>query len=493
MRRLTPTLPALLILPLLAAAAGTPPARAAAPAAAEPAAMHGVPSRELLAIAEQALASAATAVREAPGWMGGAHSRQAALAAALADMQGALARVRSGWATRSVELPRAVRRGSEALAALRVAWVRARVAAPQAGRRLHVLAAAYDALRARHGPEAARLARGGGLTPAEAAQLRRLQRARGELPLALRPLRDRAAALGDRTLAADLDRWAEQSQRLAVAEPSLEALLAAIWLADQLAGEWRAAAPALAANGGDVAAVDAAVQEVLGESEVGYVFVADLGREGEDESGEREGEHEAAPAAGSDGSIAERVQVAEGVEIAVLGKAGEGRARDGQAEAGEVDAAETQTGWEGEWNDEGAAAEWEGFDRPGGEDSWSPAEDGWEGAEPGDEGEADEPAPAAEGDGNDTGTAAEAAAPGDITDATSFEVVTDSGEVLVVDIGPDGTLTTRPKQTAPPAPSAPPPTQPAAATAPAPSPKPPTTPEPPSAPPPPPNSSLRSE
>ncbi|MGH9362635.1 MAG: hypothetical protein ACRD2T_12035, partial [Thermoanaerobaculia bacterium] len=58
----------------------------------------------------------------------------------------------------------------------------------------------------------------------------------------------------------------------------VETLLEAVWLADHLQGEWTAAAPHVPPpDRGDWLAAHAAVEEVLGESEVGYLVVADLG------------------------------------------------------------------------------------------------------------------------------------------------------------------------------------------------------------------------
>lgn len=425
---------------------------AAAPAAAAPrtATLRGVPSRELLSVAEQALAQGAAAVRQAPGWMGGAHSPHAALAAALAELDQALGGVRAAWTRGSTDLPRSLRRSSVALAGLRVAWGRSGLAAPQAGRRLRVVADALTTLRVRHGPEAARAARGGGLTPAEMEQLARLQRAYGRLAFPVQPLRARAAAGGDRTLSRELGRWASQSEQLAAAEPSLDTLLAALWLADQLAGEWRAAARHLPP--GDPAALAAAgdaVEEVLGESEVGFVFVADLG---EAESTDR---------------VAQKVRAADGVEIAVLGPAaGDERGYEPAPAAG------GDLQGEGAWEDvaseeqEAAATDGEedGLAWDGGEGSWWDAEPGWEEVEAGDEREAevagDEPSdPAAEAilDGEDAAAAAGAATSNGAEAVTSFEVVTDAGEVLIVEVGPDGTVRTRAKEPpvtvpAPPAP-----------------------------------------
>ncbi|HEX5761135.1 MAG TPA: hypothetical protein VF121_18265, partial [Thermoanaerobaculia bacterium] len=59
---------------------------------------------------------------------------------------------------------------------------------------------------------------------------------------------------------------------------SVEVLLEAVWLADLLHGEWTATAPYVPPPArGDWLAAHAAVEEVLGTSEVGYLAVADLG------------------------------------------------------------------------------------------------------------------------------------------------------------------------------------------------------------------------
>jgi hypothetical protein len=164
------------------------------------------------------------------------------------------------------------------LAGLRVAWGRAGLAAPAATRRLRELAVTFDALRACCGPEGARARRGGPLTPAERERLAAVQAARRAFAAALEPLGARAAARGDRRLSGELRRWIAQSERIAAAPPAVETLLEAIWLADHLHGEWTATTPYVPPpDRGDWLAAHAAVEEVLGESEVGYLAVADLG------------------------------------------------------------------------------------------------------------------------------------------------------------------------------------------------------------------------
>lgn len=109
--------------------------------------------------------------------------------------------------------------------------------------------------------------------------------------------------------------------------------------------------------------------------------------------------------------------------MAILGQPEE---RGGEDLGAPAEVEEPAAEWGGEW--EGA---WETTVRF---DSEEEDEDGTDG-EAG-EGEAGE-----ETDGDAAQAASEA------EDATAgFEVTTDSGEVLVVEIGPDGTLTTRPKQ-----------------------------------------------
>ncbi|HEX9670756.1 MAG TPA: hypothetical protein VGC93_14890 [Thermoanaerobaculia bacterium] len=265
-----PQLAALLVLlPLLAAAA---------PLCAATAAPTLAGAADLLAAAERAHAAAAAAVAGAPGWMGLRHSGHAAVARGLDEVRGALAAARAALAGRDAGLPRALRRGSVALAGLRVAWGRAGLAAPAATRRLRELAVAFDALRARCGPEGARAGRGGPLTPAERERLAAVQAARRAFAAALEPLGARAAARGDRRLAGELRRWIAQSERIAAAPPAVETLLEAVWLADHLRGEWTATTPYVPPpDRGDWLAAHAAVEDVLGESEVGYLAVADLG------------------------------------------------------------------------------------------------------------------------------------------------------------------------------------------------------------------------
>jgi hypothetical protein len=191
--------------------------------------------------------------------------------------------------------------------------------------------------------------------------------------------------------------------------------------------------------------VDHAVRAVLGESEVGYLFVADLGSEGLRPEVEEGG-----------------AQVADGVELAVLGPA-VAPAGDEGTPLGDEAALASETAepieWEGTWDGDGRFVEWQA-----GEEAWSDdaveAESGPEGAEPPVAGESQVL--------DDAGGEPDR----EVGDAASFEVVTDSGEVLVVEVGPDGALKTKPKSSPQPSPAAAPPAPAPAPPAPAPMPPP---------------------
>jgi hypothetical protein len=373
-----PQLAALLVLlPLLAVAA---------PLGAETAVPAPAGTADFLAAAERAHAVAAAAVAGAPGWMGTRHSGHAVVARGLDEVRAALGAARAALAARDASFPRALRRGSVALAALRVAWSRAGLGAPAATRRLRELAVAFDALRACCGAEGARARRGEPLTPAERERLAAVQAARRALAAALEPLGARAAARGDRRLASELRRWIAQSERIAAAPPAVETLLEAGWLADHLRGEWTATTPHVPPpDRGDWLAAHAAVEEVLGESEVGYLAVADLG--GADAPLKVE------PAA------AEGSATPAGVELQVLAAA--------PAPVVLFQPPELEEAWE---EDE------EGEE----EESAEAGEESVEGAQPAADGESAE--------------AAEPAEEGPVT----IEVVTESGEVVTLELGEEG-------------------------------------------------------
>ncbi|HVF61622.1 MAG TPA: hypothetical protein VNJ70_17590, partial [Thermoanaerobaculia bacterium] len=235
-------------------------------------------------------------------------------------------------------------------------------------------------------------------------RLAAVQAARRAFAAALEPLGARAAARGDRRLAGELRRWIAQSERIAAAPPAVEALLEAVWLADHLHGEWTATTPYVPPpDRGDWLAAHAAVEEVLGESEVGYLAVADLGG--------ASAPLEVEPAASEGGPTPA------GVELQVLAPA--------PAPVVVFQPAEL-------------------------EESWDEEEEEEESVEAGEEPVEDAPAPAAE----ESAEAAEPAEEGPVT----IEVVSESGEVVTLELGDEGKPAAETPAPAPP--SEPPPPQP---------------------------------
>ncbi len=165
------------------------------------------------------------------------------------------------------------RRASE----VRGEWQTLGLVEPRIVDKLAILDLAVEALRAHCGWEAARLRRGGELSPEEQRRLAALQVAESRLARELAAARDHAARVGDSETAEHLARMIALARQSAAEEATLEALARAGYLADRLRGEWSALArrPSIAASR-ERERIEPVVEKLVTDAEAGYVFALDL-------------------------------------------------------------------------------------------------------------------------------------------------------------------------------------------------------------------------
>jgi hypothetical protein len=209
--------------------------------------------------------------------------RHAAFLAALAQLQGRVQTIDAALGQPGEELFASIDLGSSDLGALRVSWARAGVGNPRIAEGIRIASDSYRMLRADYGREGLRHRQGGGLSAAEARQLRRVQQAQQRFAASLRVLRSEAQRRGDRATTAELDRFRAEAERIAWAPLDLESYLNALIAAGELRGEWEADRPYVrkAAAPKKVAAADQAVEDLYVDSDIGQVFAVNLGKTGD--------------------------------------------------------------------------------------------------------------------------------------------------------------------------------------------------------------------
>lgn len=250
-------------------------------------AAHAAPSRtadarQLLRVAEAGHAHIVKAAQATQGRLDRSRPEQRLFWNAVDKMEAALRRVRSGMTAAGGTFFQALEDGSTALGELRVVWARTGVADPHVSKSLRILSSAYDLLRTGYGREAVRHRQGGGLTEDERQRFLRIQQAQHRFAKRLEELQEIARKRGDEALLAELRRMAEEAERIAMAQLTLDAYLNALMIGDAQRGEWAGnslyAAPA---DRAEWQAAETEVEELYTEEEVGHVFALDLGNLGD--------------------------------------------------------------------------------------------------------------------------------------------------------------------------------------------------------------------
>jgi hypothetical protein len=235
-------------------------------------------ARALLGLAETGLSQTYRAAQASGGRLDRSRSEQQPFWSVLDKMGTALQRVREGMAARDSSFFRALEDGSADLAELKVVWARTGVSDAAVSGSMRVLSTSYGLLRTGYGREAVRYRMGSGLLPAERARFLRIQRTQERLAQALRDLEERARRRGDEAMRAELDRMAQEAWRVASAGVTLDAYLNALMISDAQRGEWTANTQyASADDRSEWMEAGTVVEELYVESDIGQVFMVDLG------------------------------------------------------------------------------------------------------------------------------------------------------------------------------------------------------------------------
>ena len=245
---------------------------------AHPASARKTDARQLLRLAEAGLLDISKAADASQGRIARGKAEQRPFWRAVDKMDAALRRVRAGMEARDPSFFTALESGSAALGELRVVW--ARTGVPDAGvsEGLRILSKSYELLRTGYGREAVRHRKGGGLTEAERQRFLRIQQAQRRFADLLRELEEAARRRNDEAMLAELRRMAEEAERIAAAQLTLDAYLNALMIGDSQVGEWAGNSQyADPEDRSDWQEADTAVEELHTEQEIGHVFVLDLG------------------------------------------------------------------------------------------------------------------------------------------------------------------------------------------------------------------------
>jgi len=195
---------------------------------------------------------------------------------ALVHMQADLARVGAGLKIRDLSFFQALRSGTASLAELQVTWALAGMKDPDIEQDLQTLAAAYDRLRDRYGPEWVRYQTGRPLSEDERVRFARMRAEQSFLASKLEPLRDHAEQTGDHATAGELTLLLAQVHGVATAPATLGDYLDASVATDSIRGAWYGARAAHTADEEGWAEADEVVSEITTDDSVGFVFTADL-------------------------------------------------------------------------------------------------------------------------------------------------------------------------------------------------------------------------
>ncbi|HET9228467.1 MAG TPA: hypothetical protein VFR31_17455 [Thermoanaerobaculia bacterium] len=237
-----------------------------------------VDANQLLRLAAAGLADIDKAASASQGKIDRAKPEQRPFWRAVDKMDAALRRVNAGMEARDPSFFTALESGSAALGELRVVWVRTAVPDPGVSEALRILSKSYELLRTGYGREAVRHRKGGGLTEAERQRFLRIQQAQRRFADLLRELEAAARRRHDEAMLAELRRMAEEAERIAAAQLTLDAYLNALMIGDSQAGEWEGNSQyAVPADYTEWEEAEVAVEELQTEQEIGHVFVLDLG------------------------------------------------------------------------------------------------------------------------------------------------------------------------------------------------------------------------
>jgi hypothetical protein len=235
-------------------------------------------ARTLLGLAETGLSQTCRAAQASGGRLDRSRPEQRPFWSALDKMGTALQLVGTGMAARDSSFFRALEDGSAGLAELKVVWARTGVSDEAVSGALRVLSTSYGLLRTGYGREAVRYRMGSGLLPAERARFLRIQRTQERLAQVLRDLEERVRRRGDEAMRAELGRMAEEAWRVAAAGVTLDAYLNALMISDAQRGEWTANTQyASADDRSQWLEAGAVVEDLYVESDIGQVFMVDLG------------------------------------------------------------------------------------------------------------------------------------------------------------------------------------------------------------------------
>lgn len=245
-------------------------------------AAHAAPRKtdahQLLRLAEAGLGDAVRATEASEGRLARSKPEQRPFWNAVDKMSSVLRRVRAGMAARDASFFRALEEGSAAVGELQVVWARTGVPDPGVNEGLRILTESYQLLRTGYGREAVRHRKGSGLTEAERERFLRIQQAQRRFADLLRELQEAARKRNDLAALAELRRMAEEAERIAAAQLTLDAYLNALMIGDSQRGEWtgnsRYAAPA---DRSEWQEAETVVEELYTGDEIGQVWALDLG------------------------------------------------------------------------------------------------------------------------------------------------------------------------------------------------------------------------
>lgn len=236
---------------------------------------------QLLQLAEKGLSGALQAAGSSEGRLDRSRAEQRPFWSAMDKMDAALDRVREAMKGREQRFFRALERGSEALGELRVVWARTGVSDPGVSEGIRILSGTYELLRSGYGREAVRNRQNVGLTDAERQRFFRIQRAQERFAESLRVLQEKARQRGDAAMLAELRRMADEANRIAMAQASLDAYLNALMIADAQRGEWTGNSQfAPTQDRSEWLEAGSAVEELYTEQDVSQVLIVDLGNVG---------------------------------------------------------------------------------------------------------------------------------------------------------------------------------------------------------------------
>lgn len=235
-------------------------------------------AHQLLRLAEAGLGDTVHAAEASEGRLARSKPEQRPFWNAVDKMSSVLRRVRAGMAARDASFFRALEEGSAAVGELQVVWARTGVPDPGVNEGLRILTESYQLLRTGYGREAVRHRKGRGLTEAERERFLRIQQAQRRFADLLRELQEAARKRNDLAALAELRRMAEEAERIAAAQLTLDAYLNALMIGDSQRGEWTGNKQyAVPAENSEWQEGETVVEELYTDEEIGQVWALDLG------------------------------------------------------------------------------------------------------------------------------------------------------------------------------------------------------------------------